>query len=213
MMGRPKQKTFQPKKPRQNSKKMIPGCSREKLPWYFRTSFLIVAFCCVGPLMLPLIWWRLNTSPRVKVVYTLGVLLLSALICFVLQRCTAVIGGMLRTDQQLLTGTGLSRQPGTVAGDEAVGGLGQPSEKARLFIKPEHPGMPASKGQRLQDGMGGLQHPPVGEHQLHRFDAFVLINLREIPQGFLIRAVRHRIPRGFPPSLNPSEAETAVAIP
>ena len=66
--------------------------TREKPPWHFRTSFLIVAFCCVGPLMLPLLWWRPNTPSRWKVIITGIILLLTGLIYLILQRCTAVIG-------------------------------------------------------------------------------------------------------------------------
>ncbi|MGB5159405.1 zinc ribbon domain-containing protein [Desulfobacterium sp. N47] len=33
-----------------------PGFSQDKIPWYFKTSFIIIALCSVGPLALPLIW-------------------------------------------------------------------------------------------------------------------------------------------------------------
>ena len=32
-----------------------------KLPWYFHTSFIVIAVLTVGPLALPLIWWRPGT--------------------------------------------------------------------------------------------------------------------------------------------------------
>ncbi len=51
--------------------------SKEKLPWQFRISTIIIAFCCVGPLMLPLIWWRPNTSRARKIAYTILILALS----------------------------------------------------------------------------------------------------------------------------------------
>lgn len=49
----------------------------EQLPWYFRTAFIVIALGCVGPLALPLIWWRPKTSPAWKVGLTIGILLLS----------------------------------------------------------------------------------------------------------------------------------------
>jgi hypothetical protein len=49
----------------------------EKLPWLFRTSTIIVALCCVGPLALPLIWWRPKTPAGWKVVWSIAVLILS----------------------------------------------------------------------------------------------------------------------------------------
>ena len=47
------------------------------LPWYFKTSTIIIAIASVGPLALPLIWWRPNVSIAWKIGLTIGVLLLS----------------------------------------------------------------------------------------------------------------------------------------
>lgn len=46
-------------------------------PWYFRTSFIVIAVCCVGPFALPLIWWRPQTSFGLKAAWTLAILALS----------------------------------------------------------------------------------------------------------------------------------------
>ena len=46
-------------------------------PWYFRTSAIVIAVLCVGPLALPLIWWRPRTTPALKIGLTLGILALS----------------------------------------------------------------------------------------------------------------------------------------
>jgi predicted nucleic acid-binding Zn ribbon protein len=54
-----------------------PGFAEQKVQWYFRISFIIVALCSVGPLALPLIWWRPQTSPAWKIGLTLGILVLS----------------------------------------------------------------------------------------------------------------------------------------
>lgn len=53
------------------------GRPEEKLRWYFRTSFIVIALCFVGPLALPLIWWRPRTSPAWKIILTLAILALS----------------------------------------------------------------------------------------------------------------------------------------
>jgi predicted nucleic acid-binding Zn ribbon protein len=45
--------------------------------WYFQKSFIIIAFCCVGPLVLPLIWWRPQTTFAWKIGLTIGILFLS----------------------------------------------------------------------------------------------------------------------------------------
>lgn len=49
----------------------------EKMPWYFRTSIIVLLLLSVGPLALPLIWWHPRTSPAWKIGLTVGVLLLS----------------------------------------------------------------------------------------------------------------------------------------
>jgi hypothetical protein len=48
-----------------------------KVPWHFRTSTLVILFCCAGPLVLPLIWIRPQTSGLWKIVLTVVILLLS----------------------------------------------------------------------------------------------------------------------------------------
>jgi predicted nucleic acid-binding Zn ribbon protein len=51
--------------------------AEEKIPWYFRTSFIVLAVCSVGPLALPLIWWHPKTTRAWKVGLTMGLLALS----------------------------------------------------------------------------------------------------------------------------------------
>lgn len=49
----------------------------EKMVWYFRKSFIVIAVCSVGPLALPLIWWRPQTTRAWKIGLTIGILVLS----------------------------------------------------------------------------------------------------------------------------------------
>ena len=51
--------------------------AEKKTPWYFRKAFIIVAVCSVGPLALPLIWWRPQTSLPWKIGLTIVILVLS----------------------------------------------------------------------------------------------------------------------------------------
>jgi len=53
---------------------LFPG---KKIQWYFRTSFIVLAVCGVGPLALPLIWWRPQTTLAWKIGLTIGILFLS----------------------------------------------------------------------------------------------------------------------------------------
>ena len=54
-----------------------PRSAEEKMPWYFRTSFIVISLACVGPLALPLIWWRPQTKLAWKIGLTIGILILS----------------------------------------------------------------------------------------------------------------------------------------
>ena len=56
---------------------VMSGFAVEKPPWYFRTGFIVFAIASVGPLALPLIWWRPQTSLAWKIGLTIGILLLS----------------------------------------------------------------------------------------------------------------------------------------
>lgn len=51
--------------------------AEEKRPWYFRKSFIVIAAGCVGPLALPLIWWRPQTARAWKIGLTIVILVLS----------------------------------------------------------------------------------------------------------------------------------------
>ncbi len=43
-------------------------------PWYFRTANIVLALACIGPLALPMIWFRPNTSLAWKIGLTVVVL-------------------------------------------------------------------------------------------------------------------------------------------
>jgi zinc-ribbon domain len=71
-----------------------------KLPWYFRTSFIVIMVLSVGPLALPLIWWRPGTSRGWKVGLTIGILVLT----WVLYQLSLESLHMLEEYSQLLQG-------------------------------------------------------------------------------------------------------------
>ncbi len=54
-----------------------PRAAEEQVPWYFRKAFIVFALFCVGPLALPLIWWRPQTTPAWKIGLTIVILVLS----------------------------------------------------------------------------------------------------------------------------------------
>lgn len=49
----------------------------KKVQWYFRTPFIIMVVCCAGPLALPLIWMRPDTTREWKIGLTLVILFIS----------------------------------------------------------------------------------------------------------------------------------------
>ncbi|MFH1478725.1 MAG: zinc ribbon domain-containing protein [Candidatus Omnitrophota bacterium] len=54
--------------------------NRDKKPkakWYFRTSTLILAFLCVGPLAMPLAWFNPGLSIKRKAIITIIIILIS----------------------------------------------------------------------------------------------------------------------------------------
>ncbi len=51
-----------------------------KPKWYFSKSFIVIALLSVGPLALPLIWWRPQTTVAWKIGLTIGILVSSWLL-------------------------------------------------------------------------------------------------------------------------------------
>jgi hypothetical protein len=47
------------------------------LPWYFRTSIVVIALLSVGPLALPMIWWHPKLNAMWKIVISVGICLLT----------------------------------------------------------------------------------------------------------------------------------------
>ncbi len=60
-----------------------PQLHGEKGEWYFGTTFIVIALLCVGPLALPLLWFRPKTSPVWKIGLTIVILVLSWLLYLV----------------------------------------------------------------------------------------------------------------------------------
>ena len=54
--------------------------AEKTMPWYFTKSCITIAIGCVGPLALPLIWWRPATSMAWKIGLTIGILLLTVVL-------------------------------------------------------------------------------------------------------------------------------------
>ncbi len=49
----------------------------KKVRWFFQPYMLIVSFLCVGPFMLPLIWFHPLLTRKKKVIYSILIILVS----------------------------------------------------------------------------------------------------------------------------------------
>jgi len=58
-----------------------PDFAEKKIRWYFGKGFIFFAVCSVGPLALPFIWLRPQTSRAWKIGLTIGILVLSWILC------------------------------------------------------------------------------------------------------------------------------------
>ncbi|MDP2923496.1 MAG: zinc ribbon domain-containing protein [Candidatus Omnitrophota bacterium] len=45
--------------------------------WYFKPYSLVIAFLCVGPFMLPLIWFHPRLSPTAKIIVSTIIIIIS----------------------------------------------------------------------------------------------------------------------------------------
>lgn len=50
---------------------------KQQEKWYFKTYWLIIAFLCIGPLALPLLWINPRFSRRTKIIVSIIVIILS----------------------------------------------------------------------------------------------------------------------------------------
>ncbi|OGX16048.1 MAG: hypothetical protein A2166_05400 [Omnitrophica WOR_2 bacterium RBG_13_41_10] len=49
----------------------------QETKWYFKTSLIVTAFLCIGPLALPLVWLNPRFSQAKKIIITTVVIILS----------------------------------------------------------------------------------------------------------------------------------------
>ena len=57
--------------------------AEKKTPWYLKTTSIVGAFAVLGPLALPLVWLRPGLRTSTKIIITVLMLLITALLVFV----------------------------------------------------------------------------------------------------------------------------------
>jgi len=62
---------------------MIEGKPQET-KWYFKTYWIVIAFLCVGPLALPLVWFNPHFSQKKKTIVSIITIILSWYLGFLL---------------------------------------------------------------------------------------------------------------------------------
>ncbi len=60
--------------------------------WYFKTSWLIIAFLCIGPLVLPLLWLNPRYNRRGKIIVSVIVIIVSYCLVVVSVKSLRMIG-------------------------------------------------------------------------------------------------------------------------
>lgn len=73
-----------------------------KLPWYFRTSAVVIALLSVGPLALPMIWWH----PRLNVTWKFGISVATLVVTWYAYKSTVGALHMLEDNMKMLQGNG-----------------------------------------------------------------------------------------------------------
>jgi hypothetical protein len=74
------------------------------LPWYFKTSAIVMTLCCVGPLGLPLIWWHPKMTLAAKIIWSLVVVLLTVLLWIIMVKALASIKQSMELLQEAFQG-------------------------------------------------------------------------------------------------------------
>lgn len=75
--------------------------SGKKTKWYFASTTLVLGFCCVGPFILPLVWFHPQYSRKKKTVLTVVCLVATVILVQVTQASLSKINESYRMLQGL----------------------------------------------------------------------------------------------------------------
>jgi len=64
----------------------------EKVKWYFKTYWLVIAFLCAGPLALPMLWLNPRFDRKRKIIISIMVVILSYFLTVAMVKSLKMIG-------------------------------------------------------------------------------------------------------------------------
>ncbi|MFA5335552.1 MAG: zinc ribbon domain-containing protein [Candidatus Omnitrophota bacterium] len=67
--------------------------NKEQRKWFFKTYAFVIAFLCIGPLALPMVWFNPNYGRTKKINITLAALAVTVLIGIVFAKSLEVVTG------------------------------------------------------------------------------------------------------------------------
>ena len=71
--------------------------TKRKDNWYFKTTTLIIAFLCIGPFALPLLWFNPRFRRKTKIIVSIVVIILSYYLGILFVNSLKSISGYYRT--------------------------------------------------------------------------------------------------------------------
>jgi uncharacterized membrane protein YvbJ len=75
--------------------------NRVQRKWYFKTYAFVIAFLCVGPFALPMVWFNPNYSRTKKINITLAALLVTVLMWIAFSKSLETVSGYYKQVEEL----------------------------------------------------------------------------------------------------------------
>ncbi len=75
--------------------------NKDQRKWYFKTYAFVVAFLCVGPLALPMVWFNPNYSRAKKINITLAALAVTVLMWIALSKSLQTLNEYYKQAEEL----------------------------------------------------------------------------------------------------------------
>lgn len=75
---------------------------QEQQKWYFKTYWLVIAFLCVGPIALPLLWLNPRFSQKKKIVVSVVIVIVTYYLTIAMVNSLKAIGSYYQQIFQLM---------------------------------------------------------------------------------------------------------------